>query len=399
MRVLFLTDNVTLGGTIRILQSWLILSQQEDIHGYVVTPPGSDFLRWLEAHEIPHATNRMSWPDRLRPLPSLWDAWRLARWARKHRIDIIHCNEHNVYPFARLLRRFLDLPLVCHVRYRMTRDFCEWAFGGEARQPDALLWTSQQQADDCAAAIRGVVSPDRQHLVYLGLDLGAFGTKASDRHATRRKWEFSPEEIVIGQACALRPRKRLEDFVQLVTQLAQEEPRVVGVLAGDAKAGDEPYRAKILQQITDAGLGRRFRWLGNLDDIESFYHGLDVFVSTSEYETFGNSVCEAMACSRPVVAYEGGSVREVLGDAGLVAETGDLPALTHAVRECVQRPELREQLGRASRQRVADCFSPSTSLRRLKTLYESLVHDRRVSFRQNGPGRGFSLRHRLTSRV
>ena len=64
----------------------------------------------------------------------------VARWARRVRVDVIHCNEHNVYPFARLLRRLLARPIVCHVRYRFDRGFAEWAFANR-RQPDALLWT------------------------------------------------------------------------------------------------------------------------------------------------------------------------------------------------------------------------------------------------------------------
>src|SRR5262249_41929434 len=154
-----------------------------------------------------------------------------------------------------------------------------------------------------------------------------------------------PEEIVIGQACALRPRKRLEEFIELVARLASEDERVVGVLAGDARPGDEAYRNRILGLIGQTGLGRRFRWLGNLDAIERLDQALDIFVSTSEYETFGNSVCEAMACGRPVAGYRGGSVAEVVGDAGLVVETGDLPSLVNAVRELLRRQELREELG------------------------------------------------------
>src|SRR5438270_8765338 len=107
MRVLFLTDNPTLGGTIRILQSWLLLGQREGLQGHVVVRPGSDFIRWLTAHQVPHTANPMPWPDRRWPLPALWHAWRLARWARRHGVEIIHCNEHNLYPFGVLLRRLL----------------------------------------------------------------------------------------------------------------------------------------------------------------------------------------------------------------------------------------------------------------------------------------------------
>jgi glycosyltransferase involved in cell wall biosynthesis len=175
----------------------------------------------------------------------------------------------------------------------------------------------------------------------------------------------------------LRPRKRVEEFIDLVAQLAREDERVVGVLAGDAMPGDEPYREKVLKYIAASGLGRRFVWLGNLDDVEPFYHGIDVFVSTSEYETFGNSVCEAMACARPVVAYRGGSVHEVVGEAGLVVGDRDLTSLTESARRCVQRPEVRELLGRAGRERVRGRFNPADSQQQVMAIYESLVVTRR----------------------
>jgi L-malate glycosyltransferase len=371
MRVLYLTDNPTLGGTIRILQSWLRLAPGEGVRPFVVTPPASKFLSWLAEHGVPHASSPMAWPNRRWPVPSVWQAWTLARWARRRGIDVIHCNEHNVYPFAALLRRFLPRPLVCHVRYKVEPGFGRWAFGRCA--PDALLWTSHQQRQDSDAAVRGVVPDAVQHIIPLGLDLTTFGVRADGRAATRAGWGFRPEEIVLGQACALRPRKRIEEFVDLVAELAREDDRVVGVLAGDAMPGDEPYREKVLRHIEQAGLGRRFRWLGNLDDVEPFYHGIDVFVSTSEYETFGNSVCEAMACGKPVVGYRGGSVAEVVGDGGRIVADADLVGLTAAVRECVRRPEVRAAWGAAGRRRVREEFDPAVSLRRLRELYEALL--------------------------
>jgi glycosyltransferase involved in cell wall biosynthesis len=373
MRVLYLTDNLTLGGTIRILQSWLLLGRRSGLDGHVAVRPGSHLVRWLEANGVAHVANPMPWPDRRWPMPALWHAQRLARWGRRRGIDVIHCNEHNLYPFGVLLRRLLGRPLVCHVRYRLTREFCAWAFGGRGRQPDALLWTSRQQEADCTEAIRGIVPAERQRVLHIGLDPGVFGVRTGERDAMRRQWGFGGDEIVIGQACALRPRKRLEDFVELVARLAREDPRVVGVLAGDAVAGDEPYRELILRRVADSGLGPRFRWLGNLDDVEPFYQAIDVFVSTSEYETFGNSVCEAMCCSRPVVAYQGGSVQEVVGGAGLIARTGDLGALIAAARDCARDAGLRDRLGGVGRQRVARHFNPADSLDQLRQIYDALV--------------------------
>jgi glycosyltransferase involved in cell wall biosynthesis len=179
----------------------------------------------------------------------------------------------------------------------------------------------------------------------------------------------------------LRPRKRLEDFVKLVAQLAHEDKRVVGVLAGDAVPGDEAYRDGLLRMIQETGLGRRFRCLGNIDDVEPFDQGIDVFVSTSDYETFGNSVCEAMACRRPVAAYQGGSISEVVDDAGLVVQTGDLEALTGTVRRLIASAGLRETLGERGRRRVAEHYNPATSLEKLKGIYQDIrSQDREVAY-------------------
>jgi glycosyltransferase involved in cell wall biosynthesis len=80
-----------------------------------------------------------------------------------------------------------------------------------------------------------------------------------------------------------------------------------------------------------------------------------------------------MACRCPVAAYRGGSVHEVVGDAGPVVETGDLAGLTTAVRDLVRDPALRASLGEKGRQRVADTFNPASTLPRLKQLYQTLL--------------------------
>lgn len=342
------------------------------VDGYVVTPPGSDFQQWLRANDVPFTVSAFPVPELRRAVPTLMHAWRLARWMKQRRIELIHCNEHNIYPFAQLLRRVARVPVVCHVRYQVGRDYAKWAFGGR-REPDALLWTSQQQRDDCAEAIRGVVPAHKQHLIPLGVDPTVFGARADLRDRVRRDWGVADDEIVLGQACALRARKRLHDFVDLVAALSNERTGTVGVLAGDAMPGDEDYKAAILRHIDERRLGRRFRWLGNVDDVEMFDQAIDVFVSTSEYETFGNSVCEAMACGRPVLAYRGGSIREVVGDAGLVVPDGDLDALVVAARRIVADAPLRRALGERAAARVREEFSPAATLKRLTGIYERLT--------------------------
>src|SRR4051794_37593771 len=100
MKVLYLTNNPNLGSTARILRSWLELGPGVGICGFTVAPREGDLTGWLAAGRHPYRVDPMPWPDGRRPHHGLWHAWRVARWARRQGVDVIHCNEHDVYPFA-----------------------------------------------------------------------------------------------------------------------------------------------------------------------------------------------------------------------------------------------------------------------------------------------------------
>ncbi len=376
VRVLFLTNNPNLSSTSRILQDWLTMGDEYGLKGSVVTQKGGEFSSWLDGRGIDCMVDPMPWLDKRNPVPAMIHVWRVMRFARRCGVDVIHCNEHNVYPFAMLLRRVLRRPVVCHVRYKLPVGFTKWAFGRSWRRPDALLWTSQQQKSDSYDAIEGVVDEGCQHVVPLGVNVDEFGGHGEMRRSVRNQWGVDDDAIVIGTASALRPRKRIEDFVELVRRLARRDERVTGVIAGEVMAGDEEYGRQIERQIDEAGIRGRVKMLGHVEMIESFMQGIDVFVSTSEYETFGNSVCEAMACRRVVAGYEGGSVKEVVGDTGVIVQTGDLDELIERVGGLIGDNDRRNELGELAWRRVARTYSPASSLRQLLTIYESLPRQR-----------------------
>ncbi|WP_166832042.1 glycosyltransferase family 4 protein [Thalassoroseus pseudoceratinae] len=289
----------------------------------------------------------------------------------------MHCNEHDIYPFGRVVARLMGVPVVCHVRFRIERGFAQWAFGGR-RCPDALMWTSKSQQDACQDAVVGIVSEERQHLVFLGVEPTQFNPQQGVRERIRREWNVLDHEIVIGTASHFEPRKRIPDFIELVRRLRARGLPVRGVYAGEPSIHFPNHASDVQQAHNLSGLGDRLLRLGKVKPIEPFYQGIDVFVSTSEMETFGNSVCEAMAASKPVVAYSGGSVHEVIGPVGQVVADRDLDALTNAVTVLVSHSNLRDEQGRLGRERVEHEFTPQIVAERFQTIH-SLVHSYRTS--------------------
>lgn len=369
MKVLFLTNNPNLGSTARILQIWC---EELPKHGHsvrVVCPPGS-LADALRERGVSVRTSTLPWFDWRTPWHAAAEAARVAWWARG--VDVVHCNEHNVYPFGAFVARFLRRPAVCHVRFDLGADFARWAFG-RFGPPAALMWTSYYQQSRCASAVEGIVGVERQHVVRLGLDVREFGNRRESRAGARQSWGVTDDVPVIGTASAFRPIKRLEDFVELIARVRTEHPRVVGVIAGGPVAGLEDYWNRIDALIRERDAATWILRTGNLLDVEPFLQGLDLFVSTSELETFGNSVCEAMVCGKTVVAYAGGSVAEVVGDAGMIVPNGDIDGMTKHVLQLLKDPQRLANLGMLGRQRVMEEFDAVARVPEIVEVYCSIV--------------------------
>jgi glycosyltransferase involved in cell wall biosynthesis len=373
MRILYLTYNPNLVSTTRSLQSWLIRGREAGLNPHVIVQQAGDFTNWLGKRQIPYRIDRMPWPDRSRPMSALYHAGRLAWWVRRKGIDLVHCNEHNAYPFAILLSRLTKLPLVCHVRCKIDAAFADWTFG--KREPDALIWCTPQMRAEVGPVAEKTIQPQRQHVVPLGLDLDSFGNMTGSRQQLRAHWGVDLNEVVVGMASALRPGKRIDEYLELASRLACRT-RAKFFLAGGPIPGEESYFEQLLPRIQSAVAQSNIQFIGHCEPIEPFLHAIDVFVSTSQHESFGMSVCEAMACRKPVAAYAACSVEEVVGDGGVIVATGDLDGLTAAVERLVMDRELRLTLGVKARARVAHEFDPAKSFRQLQAIYSSLLNGR-----------------------
>jgi L-malate glycosyltransferase len=374
LRVLYLTDNPNLGASVRVVRDWVQMQEQANVRFHFGLAADGPLAGWVRDKGVPHSLAPMPWFGRRGAIRSTLAAARLAARARRWGIDIVH-SEHNVYPFAVVVAALLRRPVICGVHFVLDRAFVEWAFAGW-RKPSHVLWTSRSQQQDCREALAGIVPDDRQSVIPLGVNLDTFGNDGGGRDALRASWGATADTIVVGAANAIRPGKRVQDFLELIRQLRLRDPRVLGAIAGTPSPGDEAYASEMRQLTTTLGLDTGCLWLGNLEPVEPFLHAIDVFVSTSCYESFGMSIVEAMACRRPVAVYRAGAPGEIVGDAGLVAETEDLPALVAAVEQLVASDSLRASLGQQGRARVEAKFSPRVSLQALTDLYRRLIAER-----------------------
>jgi glycosyltransferase involved in cell wall biosynthesis len=100
--------------------------------------------------------------------------------------------------------------------------------------------------------------------------------------------------------------------------------------------------------------------------------GARVLAYPSRYEGFGLVSLEAMGAGVPVVASRAGALPEVLGDAAVLVDPDDVAGLAAALEQVSSDEELRADLVRRGRERVAR-YSWNRAGDQFLDLYRSLV--------------------------
>jgi phosphatidylinositol alpha-1,6-mannosyltransferase len=195
-----------------------------------------------------------------------------------------------------------------------------------------------------------------------GVDLGRFRPLTPDERAEARADLGLPADgPLVVSVSRLVPRKGMDVLIDAAVRLRTGRPDLTVAIAGRGRDSDRlagriaEYSApvRLLGGVSDADLPRlvgaadvfvmlcRNRWLG------------------LEQEGFGIVFLEAAAAAVPQVAGRSGGAGEAVehGRTGtVVRRSTDAGAAARAIEELLADPDLRERMGRASRQRAEASF-------------------------------------------
>ena len=129
--------------------------------------------------------------------------------------------------------------------------------------------------------------------------------------------------------------------------------------------------------IDKYGLQSRFHLHGFLDDIASYYQGLDVYVNTSFHEGIPMSVLEAMAYGIPVVVPKVGGLQEFVkdGENGYLVDSRNPRDFCDRVLALYENEILRKRMGHVARQNIIQGFSIEQMANAYADMYSRLVLD------------------------
>src|SRR5688572_18692238 len=144
-------------------------------------------------------------------------------------------------------------------------------------------------------------------------------------------------------------------------------------------AGDGSQRQKIATRAKALDLASRYRYHGvytHPEDCRAFMESLDVFVMPSFSEGTPNSVVEAMACGKPIIASDVGGIPDMIGaDSGIVIPPGDMEALAEAMLRLARDADLRSRMGDAAKERYEKLFSPKVVVPLMIETYRRVMQN------------------------
>lgn len=182
-----------------------------------------------------------------------------------------------------------------------------------------------------------------------------------------------PREYIAEHGHALLAVGRLSEqkgfdlLIKTFERLASEFPNWQLIILGE---GAE--RVKLEGLVNASGLIGRVLLPGAVGNIGHWYEAADVYVMSSRFEGFGNTLVEAMAHGLPVVSFDCDTgPRHIIshGVDGMLVPAGDATAMEDTLRNLMDNKSLRVRLG-SKAEEARERFSIENIAHQWEALFE-----------------------------
>lgn len=196
---------------------------------------------------------------------------------------------------------------------------------------------------------------------------------------------FHPEKVVspdskIKAPSILLPSRITEgkghlDALKALCLLLSNSVSVVLAFAGIVQSS--ALMDKLQRTILEEGLQERVIFAGVLspEELRNWYAASSLVVLPSYSEGLPKVLLEAQAMERPVIAYDAGGVPEAIrhSETGYLVKKGDIEGLASRLKELIEKPDMRREMGERGRKFVVEQFSLESLTIRHEEFYTNVL--------------------------
>ena len=292
----------------------------------------------------------------------IWTNVTLRRAIAGQSLDLFHSPGYT-RPFGLGIPSVVTLHDVCYAAapqwypYKLS-SFRRFWYQQSAVGADAILTDSEFSRREILRVYE--VSPDKVHIIYLGVDHTKF-RRLEDLSKFRERYSLPANFLLfVGD---IHPRRNLGRVIDSLQRVSGENIELVVIGRPiDLPAGWKKPDVRYLGYVPDS-------------DLPLFYNAARALVYPSFYEGFGFPVVEAMACGCPVIVSRGTACEETAGSAGITVDPASVQAIAEAITGLLQNQDLAERYRAAGLKRAAE-FDWHKTARQTFEVYSKIIEPR-----------------------
>ena len=292
---------------------------------------------------------------------------RIARWLRRHDIELVHTHNRMALIYGAPAARLAGARVVHTKHGNNPRGGTRLIAGNLAgRLVHAFVAVSPETAE--FARKRNEIDERRLLVISNGIELGRFHPAPAGRDRIRGELGISADAWVIGTVGRIAAEKNQALLVRAAAPLLG--PGVHLVVAGDG-----PLLPALTEQVAGLGVAGFVHLLGARSDVPDLLNALDAFVLSSDTEGLPLVVPEAMATALPVISTAVGGVPSVIedGQTGFLVARGDEQALRDRMARLRADPAASRAMGQRARSAAVSRFSAERMQRDYLDLYSRVL--------------------------
>lgn len=356
-RICFFNSVVSWGGGERWHLDVSTKMDRKDYEVLLISHPHSELAKRAKDHNLSFLPVRVSNLSFLNP----WKIFKIYRLLKKERVGTIIINLSSDLKVAGIAAKLAGVNNIIYrrgsaiaIRNTFLNRFLY------RKIVTRIIANSVETSRTILQNNPHLIPREKIQIIYNGLDLENY-----DNLPYQTLYRRQDNEILIGNAGRLSEEKGQNYLIDLAWHLKNKGYSFKILIAGKGKLKSRLKKYAKSKEVED-----NIIFLGFIENIKSFNMNIDIFALTSLYEGFGYVLVEAMAASKPVIAFDINSSSEIVedGKTGYLVEKANVEELFQKTEELITHTELSKQLGENGRKRVEEVFTFSRSLLEVEDL-------------------------------
>ncbi|HEY0929508.1 MAG TPA: N-acetyl-alpha-D-glucosaminyl L-malate synthase BshA [Gemmatimonas sp.] len=299
-------------------------------------------------------------------------AVRMHEVVRDHQLDILHCHYAIPHATSAWIARSMLREEGRDVKVVTTLHGTDITIVGQERSFFSITKFSIEKSHEVTAVSQYLREETYRAFGCTGCNVGVIPNFIDPVEFDRSRHVFPvPAEAIAGRKVIMhisnfRPVKRVRDIVRTFARITREVPSVLVMV------GDGPERVEAEAEARELGVADAVMFLGKIDPIAPLLAGADLFLLTSDKESFGLSALEALASGVPVIGAHAGGLPEVVTDGvtGYLRPVGDVEGMAAAGIQLLSDPTRWQAMSDAGAADARRRFSEDAIVAQYESLYE-----------------------------